>query len=89
MDNCIWKTTVSLKYIVEPSQIGFINGILEAFDGYGVLRTLDRARGLIVIWASPDFMQETIAVMNSFKELIYIKPAKHFIEVTKNEELTF
>lgn len=89
MEHCFWKTTLSMKYVVDPSQIGYISAILEGFEGCGVVRTIDRSKGIIVIWTSPDFLEETLAVMNSLKNYIYIKPAKNFIEVTKNEELTF
>lgn len=89
MEHTVRRTTLSLKYIVDPTQIGYISSILEGFDGCGVVRTIDRAKGIIVIWSAPDFFKLTLDVMNSLKKYFYIQPVKKFVEVTGNEEFTF
>ncbi len=38
---------------VERSQIGFLRFIFEAYDGIAVIRTVDAARGEVVLHAAP------------------------------------
>lgn len=35
---------------VEPSEIGFINALVEGHDGIATMRTIDRRLGLVVFW---------------------------------------
>lgn len=40
-------------YQVPAMQIGDITSLVEAYEGIGSVRTLDRARGLIEFWIMP------------------------------------
>ena len=39
---------------VEPHQVNLVNRIMEGYEYLGVVSTLDRATGLLVIRATPD-----------------------------------
>lgn len=43
---------------VDPSKIGFLVSLIEAYDGLAVLRTKDAARGIVEFWISPMMQQD-------------------------------
>lgn len=51
---------------VPPSEIGYLCNLVEAYDGIGLVRTLDRARGIIECWVPPD----TLATFERLLELV-------------------
>ncbi|HWR44914.1 DUF4911 domain-containing protein [Sporomusa sp.] len=51
--------TSSPIYIqVEPRNVNFINRIMEGYEYLGVVSTLDRTAGILVIRATPDTARE-------------------------------
>lgn len=36
-------------------QIGYATSLVEAYDGIGHVRTLDRGRGIVELWIMPDY----------------------------------
>jgi hypothetical protein len=54
----------SAVYIqVAPADITFICKIMEGYEHLGVVTTLDRAKGLLAIRATPDTRQEVLAIV--------------------------
>ena len=50
---------------VPREEIGYVKFIFESYEGIAVLRTLDRHRGLVVVLAVPDFLDQARAVVAS------------------------
>lgn len=57
---------------VYPHDIDFLNRVLEATDGLGLVTTLDRRLGRVVIWVTPDTRAEVITLLDSFPRTIKI-----------------
>lgn len=49
---------------VAPGDIMFICKIFEGFEHLGVVTTLDRSQGLLVIRATPDTRLEVLAIVS-------------------------
>lgn len=41
-------------YQAPPDEIGFLVSLVEAYEGIGLVRTLDRSRGIIETWSMPE-----------------------------------
>lgn len=41
--------------LIPSDQIGYLTNIVEAYDGIGLVRTLDRQRGIVELWVMPDW----------------------------------
>lgn len=50
--------TVTIRGRVRPSDIGFLDATLEAYEGVAVIRTNDRKAGLVEFWVAPDFLDD-------------------------------
>lgn len=48
---------------VEPRNVNFINRIMEGYEYLGVVSTLDRTTGLLVIRATPDTAGEVREIL--------------------------
>jgi len=42
-------------YQMPPGEIGYLTNLVEAYDGIGLVRTLDSSRGIIECWIMPDY----------------------------------
>ncbi len=52
-------------YRVPPREIGYLTSLVEASDGIGLIRTLDRQRGIIECWIMADFLEDFEGLMNA------------------------
>lgn len=50
---------------VEPCNITFISRIMEGYEYFGVVTTIDRAQGLLVIRTTPDMRPEIQDILTS------------------------
>lgn len=48
-----------------PRDIDFLNRIMEGYDGLGIVSTLDRRAGLVVIRVTPDTRADVLAIISS------------------------
>ena len=48
-------------------EIGFIKSILESYDCVGIIRTVDRDRGIIVAMVASDFVSEAWHILESIR----------------------
>ncbi len=42
-------------YQMPPREIGYLTSLAEAYDGIGLVRTLDESRGIIELWIMPGY----------------------------------
>ena len=45
-------------YQIPPAEIGYLTNIVEAYDGIGLVRTLDKERGIVELWIMDDYELE-------------------------------
>lgn len=54
-----------VQIIVDPCRITYVSRIMEGYEYLGVVTTLDRARGLLVIRTTADSRHDAIAILKS------------------------
>lgn len=52
-------------YRIPPREIGYLTSLMEASDGIGLIRTLDRSRGIIECWIMADFLEDFEALLRA------------------------
>ncbi|WP_425061172.1 hypothetical protein SCACP_19520 [Sporomusa carbonis] len=58
------RTAAKPIYIqVEPKHVNYINRIMEGYEYLGVVSTLDRTAGILVIRATPDTAGEVYDIL--------------------------
>ena len=60
-DNIIYRVRL------QPGNIGYFSGTVEAYDGIGFVRTVDARQGVVEIWTPPDHkeaMDRLLAAMD-------------------------
>ena len=62
--------TVEIFLELPPQDIVFIKLIVEAHEGLGVLRTLDRKRAVIVVMAAADMEADVRAMLESLRDQV-------------------
>jgi chemotaxis response regulator CheB len=62
--------TVEIYLELAPEDIVFVKLIVEAHEGLGVLRTLDRQRAVIVVMVAADMEADTRAMLASLRDQI-------------------
>lgn len=60
--------TVEIYLQIPPEEIVFIKLIIEAHEGIGVLRTLDRKRAVIVVMVAADMERDARALLESLRD---------------------
>lgn len=63
-------------YRVDRRKIAFMKFTLEAYDGVGLLTTVDADKGLVVLHVPPGREAETDAIISELKNDILIEPAE-------------
>ena len=64
------QDVVPVFLMVPRAEIGYVKFIFESYEGLAVLRTIDRQRGLLVVLAVPDGMEQVRRVVESLGEEI-------------------
>ena len=64
-------TPLFLKLPAE--EIVTLKFLLESYEGFGELRTLDRERGEVVILAMPDLLPELKAMLETVKDMLRLR----------------
>ena len=60
--------TVEIYLQIPPEEIVFIKLIIEAHEGIGVLRTIDRKRAVIVVMVAADMERDARALLESLRD---------------------
>ena len=66
----------------DPKEIGYINSIVESYEGMGLVRTRDEKQGVIEFWIAPDFLDLFHQVLHSLSTelpitLVRREPGNH------------
>jgi hypothetical protein len=64
---------ITRYYRVDSREIGFIGFTVHAYEGLGVVRTLDPAQGIIEILLSPDLVEGLEGLMEDLQKEISIE----------------
>lgn len=62
--------TIEIILEVSPADIVFVKHIVEAHEGIGVLRTLDRRRAVIVVMVAGDMIADARAMLESIRDQV-------------------
>ena len=61
-------------YQAPPDEIGYLVSLVEAYEGIGLVRTLDRSRGIIETWSMPDARETFAGVLAAAARQFPIQP---------------
>lgn len=62
--------TIEIFLELRPQDIVIVKLIVEAHEGIGVLRTIDRTRALIVVMVAADMERDARAMLASLREQV-------------------
>jgi len=65
--------TLTLYYRLDPAKIIVLKSLLEGHEGFCVLRTRDPARGIVQLLVSPDFEEDTRALLEELSKRIWLE----------------
>tara|TARA_B100000686_G_C16801956_1_gene986721 strand:+ start:3245 stop:3466 length:222 start_codon:yes stop_codon:yes gene_type:complete len=70
------EDSINLQFEVDKQDIAYLTGIIEGYDNFAILRTLDQNRGTIELLISPDFLDETLKLIEALKKEIPLRQVK-------------
>jgi hypothetical protein len=56
-------TEIMIK--INPKDIDYINKIIEAYDGLGIVHTINRKEGIVAVHVTPDTANEVLVILNN------------------------
>lgn len=62
--------TITYRAVIDKTQIGFLNSIIDSYEGIAVVRTMDAPAGIVELWISPPFENVVNRVMSDIAEEI-------------------
>jgi hypothetical protein len=62
--------TITYRAVIDKTQIGFLNSIIDSYEGIAVVRTMDAPSGIVELWISPPFEDLVNQVINDIAEEI-------------------
>ncbi len=62
--------TITYRAIIDKPQIGFLNSIIESYEGIAVVRTMEASSGIIELWIAPAFEDLVTAILNDLADEI-------------------
>jgi hypothetical protein len=60
-------TVVEIYLRLPPADIAYVKFVLESYEGIAVVRTVDRARAVIVLLVVPDLLDEARSILESLR----------------------
>ena len=69
----MYKDSINLQFEVDKKDIAYLTGVIEGYDYFAVVRTLDQIRGVIELLISPDFLADTLELVEALKNEIPIR----------------
>ena len=66
--------TVRFRAVIPVGEIGFVSALLEAYEGMGILRTVDKKLGAVEFWISPGFLDTFDDFIRSFGANFFLTP---------------
>lgn len=58
--------SVQVTFNSDKQHVLYINSTLDAYDGIGIVRTIDRHAGLITIYSTDGMVKYVLELLNSF-----------------------
>lgn len=55
------KEKIQLR--IDPKEINFFNRIMEGYEHFGTVTTLDPKAGIVIVRTTPDFYDEVICIV--------------------------
>ena len=72
--------SIQLQVEIDKKDIAYMVGLMESYDEFAVVRTVDQNRGLVELICSPDYVREVRRLLDSLKAEINLRvldePAK-------------
>lgn len=63
-----------IKIKIEPKNINFFNRIMEGYEYLGVVTTLDKVEGIVMVRTTPDLYDEVIEIIKNLQfEFEFVK----------------
>ncbi|MEC9492641.1 DUF4911 domain-containing protein [Flexistipes sp.] len=59
---------VKIKFITDINDVLYINSIIDSYEGVGIVRTIDSAKGKVVIFTSSGMCRYARNVLESLKD---------------------
>jgi hypothetical protein len=65
----------TLRYVAKiPSpQIGYVNAIVESYEGVAIMRTRDPKAGIVEFWVMPDFVGEFERMIEGLRDEMLVE----------------
>lgn len=61
---------MTYRAVIDKTQIGFLNSIIDSYDGIAVVRTMDAPAGIIELWIPPYFEELVNAIIHDIADEI-------------------
>lgn len=62
--------TITYRAQITRTEIGFLNSIIESYEGIGVVRTFDAQAGIVELWIPAEFESLVMSIMHDIADQI-------------------
>ena len=59
--------TIRIKLCICRSDIVYLNSIIDSYDGVGIVRTVDKEKGEVIIYSSNSMYRWVIGILDALK----------------------
>ena len=59
--------TIRIKLCISRSDIVYLNSIIDSYDGVGIVRTVDKEKGEVIIYSSNSTYRWVIGILDALK----------------------
>ena len=60
--------SIQLQVEIDKKDIAYMVGLMESYDEFAVVRTVDPHRGIIELLCSPDYVRDVRSLLDSLKD---------------------
>ena len=60
--------TITYQAQINRTEIGFLNSIIESYEGIGVVRTFDAKAGIVELWIPAEFESIVVTIMHDIAD---------------------
>lgn len=65
--------TITYRAVIDKSQIGYLNSIIDSYEGLAVVRTMDAPAGIVELWVCPPFEELVNTIVEDIADEIGLK----------------
>lgn len=65
--------TRTLRARIPPEDIGFVNALLDAHEGYALMRTRNREKGIVELWVAPEVYEEVRRILEGIAQEVALE----------------